>query len=482
MATKPRIILEGAVEVMAAGSSDAARASMRLVQASADLAHAELISMFERAQHDLVAELIRLKNSDLVTYHVDAALARVKVILDNLRGRCEESAETMIHATIILGRLKDRIQRGEKDLLTAFDFIGESEANARRLVEQMLGQLDRAITCTEQSIRNQVQTACVKANVSKQDAETMDISATFPPISTASGSVRIPTEKAHIGERERNRIKKDPVAVAKEMSDAAYKRIQSMRLSYVIGRREADMIRQRTLATVARNEARGTAMVNAQKELVTTLMNDGLTAFVDRGGRRWTLGNYAEMAVRTTSRQSLNAGKLFDNPEQDLYIIVDRHSNCPICSRYEGRVYSRSGTNPNYPPLWEAFGAIDKKGAKGLENTYLTIHPNCRHTIRPWHELTHTTTEVNAMRAKSNPATNPFNVDPRTKKQIEEYNERQSVMAEEAASARMYRKMLQYIPVKVLGSWVDFHRHYMAKDGWYEKRLEEYEKARKTST
>ena len=85
------------------------------------------------------------------------------------------------------------------------------------------------------------------------------------------------------------------------------------------------------------------------------------------------------------------------------------------------------------------------------------------------------------MREKSNPATNPFSVDPRTKKQIEAYNERQSVMAEEAASARMYRKMLQYIPVKVLGSWVDFHRHYMAKDGWYEKRLEEYEKARKTS-
>lgn len=75
-------LLEGAEEVMSVGSTDAARAAMRMVRASADVAKAELIHMFEKAQSDLVKELVRLKNNDLVTYHIDAAMARVKVILD----------------------------------------------------------------------------------------------------------------------------------------------------------------------------------------------------------------------------------------------------------------------------------------------------------------------------------------------------------------------------------------------------------------
>lgn len=480
MATKPNVILEGAVEVMAAGSSDAARASMRMVQASADLAHAELIHLFEKAQHDLVKELVRLKNSDLVTYHVDAALSRVKIILDKLRDNCETSAETMIHATIIIGRLKERLQQGNKDLLTAFDFIGDTEKNAKRLVEQLLGHLDRAITCTEQSVRNQIQAACVRANIAKQDSDGFDVVVGFPELATVNGKgIANPYSKVHLEPKEKENIQKNPVEKAREMTASAYKEIAKMRMAYVIGRREADMVRQRTLAAVATKEATGVPMVNAQKQLVSSLMSDGLTAFVDRSGRRWTLGNYAEMAVRTTSRQSLNYGKLFDDPEQDLFIVVDRKSNCPICSKYEGRVYSRSGNNPHYPALAEAFNSIDKNETKSLENSYLVIHPNCRHTIRPWHEITHTLEEVDAMRRKSNPATNPFDVDPRSKKQIEMYNERQKVMADEAASARMYRKMLQYIPVKELGSWVDFHRHWLTDDSWYQSMMAKYRKARR---
>lgn len=479
---KSIFLLEGAEEVMAVGSTDAARAAMTMVQASADVAKAELVHMFEKAQSDLVKELIRLKNNDLVTYHVEAAMARVRVILDRLRSESESVAETMIHATVTIGRLKSKIAQGKtgKELLTAFDFIGQDSANVERLVNQLVGHINRAASCTEQSVRNQLQAACIKANMSEKDADAFDISATFPQLDTGNGaSIRTKRETVTLSQKKREQIKKDPIETAKQMTADAYKSIAKMRTEYMIGRREADMVRRRTLATIAMNEARGSAMVNAQKELVTTLMRDGLTAFVDRSGRRWTLGNYCEMAVRTTSRQSLNHGELFDDPEQDLFIIVNRHSNCPICSRYEGRVYSRSGTNPNYPALAEAFNSIDKNGTKSLDNSYLVIHPNCRHTIKPWNEITHTPEEIAAIRKKSNPATNPFDVDQRSEEQIREYKKRQQVMEQESASKRMYRMMLQYIPARELGTWPSFHRHYMAHDAWFKKMLDRYETARK---
>jgi hypothetical protein len=60
-----------------------------------------------------------------------------------------------------------------------------------------------------------------------------------------------------------------------------------------------------------------------------------------------------------------------------LYQIVKIGSTCPLCAVYEGRVYSKSGTDPHYPPLARAFGKIDPAGSDDLSNTFLNIHPNC---------------------------------------------------------------------------------------------------------
>jgi hypothetical protein len=250
-----------------------------------------------------------------------------------------------------------------------------------------------------------------------------------------------------------------------------------MRNMYVIGRREADIVRQQTLRSVALQEATGSGMVNAQKNLITSLMNEGLVAFIDRGGHRWTLGNYCNMAVRTTSAQASNLGEIFDDPEQDLYIIVDRKSTCPICAKYEGRVYSRSGTNPNYPPLKDAFSKIDPNGTDEIENTYLSIHPNCRHTIAKFVEKAHTPEQIEAYRKFSNPLTNPYSNDQRSQAEVKRYKERERVMGLEAASEREYRKLMQYIPVSELGSWITFHKHFLKKDDKYKKLLEKYRNA-----
>lgn len=83
------------------------------------------------------------------------------------------------------------------------------------------------------------------------------------------------------------------------------------------------------------------------------------------------------MVTRTTSRQAVNVAILTKNPEQDLFKMSKHGTTCPVCAPYEGRVYSKSGENPDYPPLSAIFGKIDRAGPEALTNSYLNIHPNC---------------------------------------------------------------------------------------------------------
>jgi hypothetical protein len=130
--------------------------------------------------------------------------------------------------------------------------------------------------------------------------------------------------------------------------------------------------------------------------------------------------------------------------------------------------------------LSDAFGKIDPNGPGGLENTYLSIHPNCRHTISKWVERAHSPIEVVAARNNSDPATNPYDLDPRTEKEVKRYQELERQKAQRAACIREYRKMMQFIPVKELGSWLTFAKHYIAKDDKYQALREKYQKLSKS--
>ena len=477
----PNQILESAEVLCASGSSDQVRASMRLVAASADLAQAEMIKTFEQAQNDIIKELARLTNNDLATYHIEAALMRVNITLSRLKGTIEPIAETLVKANVIAGKLRGRFGMKPTDFYSAFDLAEPETKRVERIVNQMLGQINHAIDSAKQSVRSQVQTACVRSQSSKGSGNQVEVS--YPSIEQDTEQITPTSQKRQKGlsEEQKKELKESPMKLAKEISQDAYKQIRYMQTMYVVGRREADIVRQQTLMSVAKQEATGSGMINAQKDLITNLMNKGLVCFVDRSGKEWTLGNYCNMAVRTTSAQSSNLGEIFDDPEQDLYIIVDRKSTCPICAKYEGRVYSRSGTNPNYPPLSDAFSKIDPNGTNDIENTYLSIHPNCRHTIAKWVERTHTQEQIDAYRKYSNPLTNPYEKEQRTNNEIKRYKERERIMGIEAASERTYRKFMQYIPVSELGSWLTFHKHFVKKDAKYQKLLAKFKEAVKNA-
>lgn len=161
-----------------------------------------------------------------------------------------------------------------------------------------------------------------------------------------------------------------------EITDAtitAYATVQSA----LIGRVEPDVYRRIGLEQVALQQATGRGTYKVLPEFVQALRREGITAFVDKAGRHWSLHTYCAMVSRTTSRQAEVLAVLTADPEQDLYRISSHGTTCAICAPFEGRVYSKSGTNPDYPPLSAAFGKQDPAGPDTLANTWLNLHPNC---------------------------------------------------------------------------------------------------------
>lgn len=88
-------------------------------------------------------------------------------------------------------------------------------------------------------------------------------------------------------------------------------------------------------------------------------------------GRSYSLNYYAEMVARTELRraQSKATDLMCEEYANDL-VEFSRHANsCEICRPHEGRVFSRSGRDPNYPRLSEELTP--------------PLHPNCGHSIGP---------------------------------------------------------------------------------------------------
>ena len=198
-----------------------------------------------------------------------------------------------------------------------------------------------------------------------------------------------------------------------EITDASMVAMATLQ-SALIGRIEPDVYRRVGLEQVAYQAARGLGANKAVPGFVETLRREGVTAFVDKAGRNWSLHTYCTMVSRTTRRQAEILSVLTADPEHDLYKISSHNTTCALCAPYEGRVYSRSGTSPDFPPLSAAFGKIDENGPDSLANSYLNLHPNCLHVLIPWTPAGRSEEEIQKIKDFSNPVKNPFSRDPRS--------------------------------------------------------------------
>lgn len=262
-----------------------------------------------------------------------------------------------------------------------------------------------------------------------------------------------------------------------DLEDASNQAAETLE-SYLVGRRDDDVFRQVGLQNTAELQAMGTG-INSRNDFIRDLMEKGVTCFVDKAGRRWNLSTYSSMVLRSTSRQAEILSVLLKDPEQDLYKITAHGTTCGLCAPYEGRVYSKSGTDPVFPPLADAFGKIDPAGPNDLTNTWLTIHPNCLHSIVPWSPMGRTDEEVRKIIAFSSPKTNPYSRDPRSEAQILAYNRKQ------AARARFLENKRQFERYRASGiegfpkTFETFMKHKTLNDEKYQGWLTAYRKRNK---
>lgn len=230
-----------------------------------------------------------------------------------------------------------------------------------------------------------------------------------------------------------------------EIVEASTMAQKTMEEVFLVGKRQEGTLRNAALQAVAEQQAAGHGTSKAASSMVQELERNGITSFVDKSGRKWSLQDYCNMATRATARQAEVSAILTADPEHDLYKIVKIGSTCPVCAPLEGRVYSRSGDNPDYPALAKAFGKVDPNGPDDLSNTYLNIHPNCLHSLVKYTTMGKTDKQIQKDKDFSSFEKNPITVDPRTKKQIAAYKEKvrnRQKLLRDYKQHQEYRKVL----------------------------------------
>ena len=251
-----------------------------------------------------------------------------------------------------------------------------------------------------------------------------------------------------------------------EITDAGMTAMATVQ-SAVIGRIEPDVYRRVGLEQVAAQAATGRGVNQSVPAFVEALRREGVRAFTDKAGRNWSLHTYCTMASRTTQRQAEVSAVLTADPEQDLYQISSHGTTCSICAPLEGRVYSRSGTDPVFPPLTLAFGKVDPVGPDTLANSWLNIHPNCLHVLTPWTPAGRTEEEIQKIRDFSDPRKNPLNRDPRDEKQIEAYRKKEAARRRWLQSYRQWERYRMTLGDRVPRTFQTFDRHKKANDDKY---------------
>jgi hypothetical protein len=117
----------------------------------------------------------------------------------------------------------------------------------------------------------------------------------------------------------------------------------------------------------------GSTRLEIGKQVAQIIAEQGVPALVDRGGKRWELGNYADMLTRTKGAESRNTG-LSHTMQQNGYdlVQVSAHGATDVCGDWEGEILSLSGDSDEYP-------SMDDAQAAGL------FHPNCEHAVNAIH-------------------------------------------------------------------------------------------------
>lgn len=114
----------------------------------------------------------------------------------------------------------------------------------------------------------------------------------------------------------------------------------------------------------------GVTPAQAQAMAWRVFTEHGVTGFVDRSGREWSLSAYVEMAVRTASTRAFNSSHLDRMVALGVtyFTVPVTGHTCPKCFPWQGKVLTLT---PVTDPVVPVAGTIAEATAAGL------WHPNC---------------------------------------------------------------------------------------------------------
>lgn len=135
------------------------------------------------------------------------------------------------------------------------------------------------------------------------------------------------------------------------------------------GRTATDVYKALEMDTAMTGLVSGFESLDAVKRKMERIAEgNGLVAFVDSRGRQWSMGNYVDMLLRTSSMHVFNEARKSEylRHNEDLVVVSSHEPTCEMCEPWNGAILSLTGTTDGYQTLEQA-------QAEGL------FHPNCRH-------------------------------------------------------------------------------------------------------
>ncbi len=210
----------------------------------------------------------------------------------------------------------------------------------------------------------------------------------------------------------------------------------------------ADLIKDSVSLFLKNREDNGeeTTIMDLKKYIIDTLKESNGPVMKYSNGRKVRVEAYADMLARTAKVESQNVSMLrsaLDNGK-DLVECSVVASTCDLCASLQGRIYSISGENPKYPPLY----------GTAFKNGYSIIHPNCRHQFFPYDPKFHTGKEIAALERKTR---QPWNIQGQSDRNREIYLRGQQQKRQWNAELVEYRKMKESLganmPYKTLGAF-----------------------------
>jgi hypothetical protein len=491
MKSRNEIIVE---EIIRKGKRIDKQSAFSFLRSESAKAEAELVHISRLSQSEAIDAIESIKAKDLEQYKTQKLLKDIENIFGRMIGNSEIVARRMVIANILSSKVNSVMRdysTGDK-LIEKIQFTEGDYSRIDRIVSDIVEKIKRGVSFSMASINTTIQNLAIRVNMNrpivlpnekkskekdnykKKDESPVEqevISSSFAGEQVKSKKAQKSYTDKPLTQDELESIKRNPISYANRISKQNVKFVTDLHNRYLKGiDTPLNSDKQRMLSD---KNANGNQTQKSIFELGVNLRKNGLFAFIDKGNKRWTLTNYCAMSVRTTSSQSTNMGELFADEKHDLYYIVPHGGSCPLCKKYEGRVYSRSGNNPNYPPLSTVFNKIDPNGSDDLSNRYFTIHPNCRHKIIKYYEKSHTKAKQSEMKIASN---RPFEL---TRKQKEEvrFNKERSI--EEANRNKAMREFLTYLqvlpPKDVCGNFIKFYEHKKNNDAIYKQVKKKYE-------